>query len=152
MMKNTFYLLSLLLVFGSCKTYSEDDLLEFDNQIQELIKKNGWNMERAESGLYYEIIEEGNGEAYIRFNDQVTFYYTGRLTDGEVFQQIDKDVPLSFRVRELIIGWQEGLSFLKEGGSVRLVIPPHLGYGDKQTGLVPPNSILIYELSVLEVI
>jgi FKBP-type peptidyl-prolyl cis-trans isomerase FkpA len=151
-MQKVLTILSMLFILTSCKTYSEEDLKQFDSQIQDYIKKNSWNMERTESGLYYEIIEEGNGDEFIRFNDQVTFYYTGKLTDGEIFQKIDEDVPLTFRARELIIGWQEGLSFIKEGGTIRLIIPPHLGYGDKQTGLVPPNSILIYELSVLEVI
>jgi FKBP-type peptidyl-prolyl cis-trans isomerase len=65
---------------------------------------------------------------------------------------IKQQDALTFQVRELIIGWQEGLSYLRNHGKIHLIIPPHLGYGSKKTGLIEPNSILVYELEVLEVL
>lgn len=136
----------------SCGTYSDSDIQYFDDQIQEIITKNNWTMQRTDSGLYFEIIDAGTNSDHIRFTDQVIFYYIGKLSDSSTFQIIDKDDPLSFRVSELIVGWQEALSLISEGGTIRIILPPQLGYGSKDTGLISANSILIYELTVLEVI
>jgi FKBP-type peptidyl-prolyl cis-trans isomerase FkpA len=97
-------------------------------------------------------VNEGDGEDYIRLTDNVTFTYRGSFITGEVFQIIKEQEALSFQVRELIVGWQEALSLLKNHGKINIIIPPHLGYGSKETGLIKPNSILVYELEVLDVI
>lgn len=136
----------------ACKTYNEDDLSNFDQQIQDYIKENNLQFEKSESGLYYSIIDFGDGDALIRLTDQVTFMYKGSYLSGEVIQVIQEQDALTFQVRELIAGWQEALSYLTNHGKIHLIIPPHLGYGNKKTGLIEPNSILVYELEVLEVI
>jgi FKBP-type peptidyl-prolyl cis-trans isomerase len=145
------YILGVLML-TACKTYSDDDLTSFDQQIQDYLKKNSLDFEKSESGMYYSIIHEGDGEEFIRLTDEVTFTYRGSFLSGEVFQVIKQQDALTFQVRELIIGWQEGLSYLRNHGKIHLIIPPHLGYGSKKTGLIEPNSILVYELEVLEVL
>ncbi len=139
-------------IFGGCQTYNEGDLAQFDQEIQTFIASKADDFTKSESGLHYKIIDEGTGEDYIRMTDEVTFAYKGTFLSGEVFQIITAEDAITFQVRELIAGWQEALMMLKENGKIHVIIPPHLGYGNKQTGLIPPNSILYYELQILRVI
>lgn len=141
----------LLFSIASCTTYSERDLESFDQQIQSHLDSTGLKMERTEEGLYYSIIEEGEGEEYIAYKDNVTFYYKGSFLTGNTFQAIDKNDPLSFTVSQLIIGWQDALMMLKKGGSIHIIIPPQMGYADQRSDVIPANTILEYKLTVLDV-
>ncbi len=145
------FLLSLAILVLGCKTYSEDDIDSFNKTIETYIEEHDLNMTKSESGLYYSILEETEQAPLIRYTDQVSFYYTGEFLNGEVFQIIPQEEALTFKVQELILGWQEGLMQLQGAGSIVLIIPPHLGYGAKKTDKIPPNSILKYTLTVNEV-
>lgn len=141
--------LTLLLI--GCQTYSEEDRSQFEKKIEKFIAEKDLDFNRLESGLYYKIESESVDSEPIKYTDQVTFYYTGEFLNGEVFQQIPENDPLTFKVKELIAGWQEGLMQLKGAGTIKLIIPPHLGYGTEDTEKIPPNSILYYDLTVLRV-
>lgn len=140
-----------LFSIASCTTYSERDLDSFDQQIQSYLDSTGLEMERTEDGLYYSIIEEGEGEEYIGYNDHVTFYYKGSFLNGNTFQAISEKDPLNFTVSQLIIGWQDALMMLKKGGKIHVIIPPQLGYADQKSDVIPANTVLVYELGVLDV-
>lgn len=144
-------LIVLIFSITSCSTYSEKDLNSFDDQIQNYLDSTGLEMEKTEDGLYYSILEEGSGEEYIKYKDQVTFHYKGSFLNGNTFQVIDENNPLNFKVNQLIIGWQDALMMLKKGGRIHIIIPPQLGYANKASGLIPANTILMYELTVLDV-
>lgn len=148
-MKYCFVIILGLLV-SNCSTYSDSDKESFDDKIQKHIDSNGLEMTRAENGLYYNILDRGADEN-IKITDRVTFYYTGEFLNGEVFQTIPQKDALTFQVRELIVGWQDALTLVGNGGEIEVIIPPHLGYGSKNTELVPPNSILKYRLKVINV-
>jgi FKBP-type peptidyl-prolyl cis-trans isomerase len=148
---NVFFIGALAFILGACSGYSNTELAAFDDEIQALLIANNLTMDRLENGLYIDVIHSGNGEELIKITDEVTFYYTGYLSDGSVFQSIPKDEPLTFPVRSLIAGWQDALSFVSEGGKLKVIIPPQLGYGSKNTELVPPNSVLMYDMTVVEV-
>jgi len=145
-----YYFLIIGLFVTSCSTYSDSDKELFDRKIENYIDSAGIDMTRAENGLYYNIIDQGEEED-IKITDRVTFHYTGAFLDGEVFQTIPKDEALTFYVRELIVGWQDALTLIGNGGEIEVIIPPHLGYGTKNTELIPPNSILKYRLKVIDV-
>ena len=85
----------------------------------------------------------------------VTVHYTGKLQDGTVFdssQRIGQE-PLRFTwgVGQVIDGWDQGVIGMKVGGQRKLIIPPELGYGSQDKGVIPPNSTLIFEVELLEV-
>ena len=142
----------LVLVFFACKTYNETDKQNFQSTIENYIDSLSLDFQVLENGLYYNIINKGDsGFGKIKPTDRITFTYIGSFLDGEVFQEIDKNEPITFKVIELISGWQDGLSMISKNGEIELIIPPHLAYGDKKTGLIPPNSILKYKLKILEV-
>lgn len=141
--------LLILFILGACATYSDEELKSFDNKIKSYLKKKDIICEKSSSGLYYKIIEEGEGD-YIQYKDHVHFKYKGEFIDGKVFDE-QKD-PVEFDVSTLIAGWKEIMLELKPGGKAYLVVPPHLGYGTKNLDDIPKNSILVYELEVVEVI
>jgi FKBP-type peptidyl-prolyl cis-trans isomerase FkpA len=147
-MKKIVLLLLVLVSFTACRTYSEDDKQSFDTQIKTYLEKKGIECERSESGLYYKIIEEGEGE-YIKFTDVVSFTYKGEFLDGEVFDNEKK--PVDFMVKDLIGAWKEIMLELKPGAKAFLVAPPSLGYGDRQLDDIPANSILVFNMEVVGV-
>lgn len=136
-------------IFTACKTYSEDDKRTFDQQIEAYLKENKKECERSSSGLYFTILEQGEGRK-IMYNDKVKFTYKGELLDGTVFD--NRTEPVEFDVKVLIAAWQEIMLMLNEGGKAYLVAPPHLGYGTHNLEDIPPNSIIVFTMEVVEVI
>lgn len=137
-----------LLILTACTTYSEDDKSTFDKQIESYLKKNNKKCDRSESGLYYQIIEQGKGRK-IKYGDRVSFTYKGELLDGTVFDKQTK--PIEFDVDILIAAWKEAMLMLNEGGKAYIVAPPQLGYGTHELEDIPTNSIIVYTMEVVEV-
>ena len=102
------------------------------------------------SGLQYEIITEGTGKKPLASN-KVTCHYHGTLIDGTVFDSsVKRGQPATFPLNMVISGWTEGLQLMPEGSKWRFFIPPHLAYGERQTGAhIGPNSTLIFEVELL---
>lgn len=142
----------ILFFLSSCSSnYSDKEIATFDQVIQEYLDSAEISMDKTEEGMYYTIIEEGEGEDFISHKDQVTFYYTASFLGGNSFQMIDENDPLIYNVGQLIYGWQDALMMLKKGGRIKIIIPPQLGYGKKKTGLIQPSTILQYDLTVMDV-
>lgn len=106
----------------------------------------------TETGLQYEEIVVGNG-AVPRYGQTVTVHYTGWLTNGTKFDSsLDKGQPFQFVLgaREVIRGWDEGVSTMRIGGKRRLIVPPDLGYGDRGAGgVIPPGATLVFDVELL---
>jgi FKBP-type peptidyl-prolyl cis-trans isomerase len=104
------------------------------------------------SGLQYQVITEGTGKKPTP-TSSVTVHYTGKLTDGTVFDSsVQRGQPATFPLNQVIKGWTEGLQLIKEGGKAILYIPYDLGYGDRGAGgQIPPYSTLIFEVELLKV-
>lgn len=84
----------------------------------------------------------------------VTVHYTGRLTDGTVFDSsTDRNEPFKFVLGDtrIIKGWNQGIVGMRVGGTRILIIPAELAYGAEATGPIPPNSTLIFEIELLNV-
>ncbi len=143
-------LLILFVAFSSCQTYSDSDLSTFDEKIQKFIKKSKIKYQKSESGLYYFIENEGEGD-FVKLTDEVSFTYEGKLLDGTVFDGENKRKPIKFQVSKLIQAWQETMLYLKKGGKAKIISPPQLGYGDYDLEDIPKNSILVFELEVVDV-
>ena len=116
------------------------------------------NAERGEvhttaTGLQYEVIEKGQGRSP-KANDRVEVHYTGRLLDGTVFDSsVERGVPATFGVTQVIPGWVEALQLMKEGDKWRLYIPSNLAYGPQGApGAIGPNATLIFDVELIKVI
>lgn len=112
------------------------------------------NVKTTPSGLQYEILTEGDGPCP-EATDQVEVHYTGKLLDGTVFDSsVDRGVPATFGVTQVIPGWVEALQLMKAGSKWRLYIPSNLAYGPAGTpgGPIGPNQTLIFDVELLKVI
>ena len=107
-----------------------------------------------DNGLIIEDIIIGVGTTAEKYSI-ATVHYTGKLHDGTVFdssQKIGRE-PLRFTlgVGQVIDGWDQGVIGMKVGGQRKLKIPPKLGYGSQDLGVIPPYSTIIFEVELLEV-
>lgn len=109
-------------------------------------------IETTESGLQYEVIEEGEGE-HPAASDRVTVHYTGTLIDGTVFDSSrERGQPATFALNQVIPGWTEGLQLMKEGAHYKFYIPSELAYGERGAGdVIEPGSTLIFDVELIEV-
>jgi len=107
------------------------------------------------SGLQYLVLSSGptDGESPTT-SDSVLAHYHGTLIDGTVFDSsVDRGEPVEFGVTQVISGWTEALQLMKIGDKWRLFLPPELAYGEQSpTPTIPPNSALIFEVELLEVL
>lgn len=104
--------------------------------------------------LVTEDIRVGGGKE-VKSGDTVSVHYTGWLADGTKFDSSrDRSQPFNFTLGagRVIAGWDDGLPGMKVGGKSRLTIPSSLGYGAQGVaGVIPPNSVLIFEVELLNV-
>jgi FKBP-type peptidyl-prolyl cis-trans isomerase FklB len=112
--------------------------------------KNRAEIVELESGLQYEVLVDAKGNKPTATNT-VTCHYHGTLIDGKVFDSsVKRGQPASFPLNRVISGWTEALQLMSVGSKWRLYLPPHLAYGEQQTGpLIAPNSTLIFEVELL---
>lgn len=120
------------------------------------LAENGKRVEvkTTPSGLQYEVLTEGDGPRP-EANDQVEVHYTGKLIDGTVFDSsVDRGMPATFGVTQVIPGWVEALQLMKAGSKWRLFIPSNLAYGPNGGPGSPigPNATLIFDVELLKVI
>lgn len=120
------------------------------------LAENGKRVEvkTTPSGLQYEVLTEGDGPRP-EANDQVEVHYTGKLVDGTVFDSsVDRGMPATFGVTQVIPGWVEALQLMKAGSKWRLFIPSNLAYGPNGAPGSPigPNATLIFDVELLKVI
>lgn len=111
------------------------------------------NIVKSDSGLYYEIIEEGDAKK-AGPQDSVKLHYEGSLPDGTVFDSSkQRGQPATFPVAGVVPGFGEGVQLVGAGGKVRLYIPPQLGYGERPPpgSRIPPNSVLVFDVDMIEV-
>tara|TARA_B110001454_G_scaffold211846_1_gene227976 strand:- start:167 stop:727 length:561 start_codon:yes stop_codon:yes gene_type:complete len=100
----------------------------------------------TDSGLQYKVVREGEGPSPTA-GDIALVGYTGTLVDGKVFDQSEQ---AAMPVDGVVPGFAEGLQLMKRGGEYQLFIPPALGYGDKESGPIPANSLLIFSVKLLD--
>ena len=103
--------------------------------------------------LQYEVITEGTG-VMPETTDTVRVHYHGTLLDGTVFDSsIERGEPVQFAVSGVIRGWTEVLQLMKTGAKWKAYIPPALAYGVRGSApRIPPNSLLIFAIELLEII
>lgn len=106
----------------------------------------------TESGLQYEVINEGNGDKPAA-SDTVVVHYTGTLIDGTVFDSsVERGTPATFGVTQVIPGWVEALQLMQVGAKWRLYIPSDLAYGPRGAGgAIGPNSTLIFDVELIQI-
>jgi len=105
------------------------------------------------SGLQYRVLAAGDPKAPLPGpQDQITVRYRASLADGTEIDRSDEHAqPAAFKLNSVIKGWREALSAMRPGAKWQVFVPPELGYGANSPPPIPPGSLLIYELELLQV-
>ena len=136
-----------------------EDLAKYENAaILKYIKDNNLgSFTPTGTGLYYKVNTAGAGDS-ILLDSTIKVSYTGKLLNGKAFETVTDDNATSFVLNDLAKGWQQGIPKVRQGGSIRLIMPSHLGYGisgstNPYTGLtdIPPFSALDFDIKVIDV-
>ena len=129
-------------------------LVDKDTEIIEnYIKRRDWNMAVTETGLWYEIYQQGNGPE-IKGNDQITYNYSVWLLDGTLCYSSDSLGVGSFVVGKGRVesGLEEGVLMLKRGSKSRFILPPHLAHGlIGDENRIPARATLIYDIEIVDI-
>ncbi len=137
-----------LILFLSCNRNSIDQQTANDDvTIQSYIASAHINATKDASGLYYDVINPGSGAAPASFST-ITATYTGFVINGVYFAT---NATITSQLSSLIQGWQIGLPHIKAGGTIILLVPSTLGYGGAFQEDIPPNSVLIYNITLKNV-
>ena len=164
MLKYLSGLLLIALVAASCLKNNDDAGCPYTNtsitapaaeqdSIKAYLDSNDIEAVRHPSGFFYQIVESGTGTDTVDLCSQILITYKGMLRNGTVF---DKGDNVIFVLGSLIEGWKKGIPLLKKGGSIKLFIPPTLGYGSEDLRdntyqvVIPANSMLIFEVKLLD--
>lgn len=116
----------------------------------DLTAKEG--LKALRGGVYYEVLQSGDGNRQPNPRSKVTCHYKGMLINGKVFDSSwQRNAPATFRVNMLISGFQIALVNMCVGDHWRVYIPALKGYGENAVGEIPANSTLIFEILLLEV-
>lgn len=158
----------IVIGFGACKK-TTDPLIQYNAQkaiddkiIQDYLKANNLTAKRTDSkstdtsGVYYIIKpgEEGVGSDLFTSSTQVTVGDTGRILTSQVVISKTNDFHPSYRLSDVIKGWQLGIPLMKKNGKIRLFIPSRYAYGPyPQDSLhLPANSVLDFDIQLYNVI
>ncbi len=119
-------------------------------RIQNYIERKHLRMTETKTGLWYQVLKEGEGETF-RENDRIIMDYECSLLDGtKCYSSADlgpKELVLGHS--DIEAGLNEGLRLLKSGSEAIFIIPPFLAYGllgDRK--LIPPRAVLVYNIRV----
>ncbi|WP_207429480.1 FKBP-type peptidyl-prolyl cis-trans isomerase [Pedobacter sp. SYSU D00535] len=153
-MRKLVLLLIAAISLAGCKKndpYNAQKQLEADEQLIKafIAEKNITNAQRHASGMYYVITSPGAGNFQYTQSSGVQVKYKLRLLNGtEIEQPTD---PVCLTLGRVIPGWQYGIPLIQKGGKIRLLIPSVYAYGPNPAGAIPANSVLDFDIEVLDV-
>lgn len=147
----TFQLIAFIFLF-SLSSWAATNSLDSIETLEEYFEQEDINPEKIKEGLYVNITKRGSG-AVPKTGDYVKVKFIGKLLNGKVFDQSEKDFPFVYQsgYRQVIKGWELGMSKFKVGGKGQLFVNPEYGFGKSSIGSVPGNSALVYDIELLEI-
>ncbi|MBQ2019401.1 MAG: FKBP-type peptidyl-prolyl cis-trans isomerase [Rikenellaceae bacterium] len=127
-------------------------LQESEDFLAKIEKDKKW--QKTESGLLYQIVEEGDAEVRAtKITDKVKVHYKGLNMEGKQFDSsYDRGEPAEFPLNAVIKGWGEGVMLIGQGGKIKMWLHPDLAYGPQaMSEEIGPNAALYFEVELLEV-
>jgi FKBP-type peptidyl-prolyl cis-trans isomerase FkpA len=108
---------------------------------------------KLDSGVIYIEEKAGTGDSP-KATDKVKVHYTGKLTDGTVFDSsVERGQPATFPLNQVIKCWTEGVVQMKPGGKAKIVCPSDVAYGDRGAPpKIKPGSTLVFDVELLEIV
>lgn len=151
MMKRILLFLLVAAVSVQCKKDEEENQSEIDAEIiTAYIAANELDAENIGNGLYFVDEETGTGESPTA-SSSVRVAYTGYYTNGQVFDASGSN-GVVFGLNQVIRGWTVGIPYFKEGGKGKLIIPSEMAYGANPPSGIPPNTVLVFDIHLIEVL
>ncbi len=126
---------------------------EATGKSDEFLTKNAENEEYTvlDSGVQYRVITEGSGDMPT-IDDTIEVHYKGTLVNGEEFDSsYQRNMTAVFPLNGVIPGWQEVLPLMSIGSTWEVIIPPDLAYGERGSGRIGPNEVLIFEINLIDI-
>lgn len=119
--------------------------------LDENAKREG--VQVTDSGLQYEVLEQGEGEKP-QATSKVKTHYHGSFIDGQVFDSsITRNEPAEFNLDQVIPGWTEALMLMPAGSKYRIAVPYQLAYGDiGSPPTIPPFATLMFEIHLIDIL
>lgn len=118
--------------------------------IEKYIAEKGLKAQSTPNGIYYVMEQEGSG-GNPTAQSVVKVHYEGTLLNGSKFDSsYDRNQPIEFPLQQVIPGWQQGIPLFKKGGKGLLIIPSGLAYGKQSPPPIPPNSVLVFKVELLD--
>jgi len=148
-MKYTLVIIVLALFVSCSKEKEKDYIVENEIEIADYIAKHNLDAKKSNTGLYYVVDEAGTGKE-ASLNSYVNVAYKGYFTNERVFDESNSDGVFT-NLQQVIKGWTEGITYFKEGGSGKLLVPAHLAYGNSTTGTIPGGSVLVFDIKLIKV-
>ncbi len=148
---------TLLLLFLSLSFLSQAEQLQSATDtiitIEEYLNANELKAQISEKGVYYHIENHGNGEQP-KSGDYVKVRFKGMLLNGKVFDESPEEEAFVFQLgyRQVILGWEHGIPLFPVGSKGNLYVPAEMAYGSQGVGLVPPNTPLLFEIELLDIL
>jgi FKBP-type peptidyl-prolyl cis-trans isomerase FkpA len=127
-----------------------DQLVADTTIIANYLQQNSLDAVKHPSWVYYNIEEAGSYPTPTIYS-YVQVKYTGYLTNDSIFDS-SGDKSATFQLGRLIGGWQIGLQMIGKGGKIRLYVPSYYGYGTSATSSIPANSVLIFDIELLDIL
>jgi FKBP-type peptidyl-prolyl cis-trans isomerase FkpA len=155
-MKNLLVIAALMMVSLSCKKSdgcTGVDPSAEDAKMLAFASQNGYTVTKHSTGMYYQVLNAGSG-ATPTLGSKVYITYTGKFLDGTVFDSSTNPSSTAAgnaTLNDFIEGWKIGIPLIKKGGSIRLIIPSSLAYGCSGRGSIPANTVLYFDVNLIDV-
>jgi FKBP-type peptidyl-prolyl cis-trans isomerase len=142
------------LALGGCKDHKKaaENLSAGQTFLAENAKKPG--VKTLPDGVQYEVVRSGPATGLRpKKGDLLKVHYEGKLTTGEVFDSsFERGAPAVMELDQLIPAWMEVIPMMRPGDEWRLYVPPEQGYGENGAGPIPPNSVLVFRIELIDVL
>jgi len=151
-MRNKYFLVPILFVLFGC-IQDSPNVQQISNMKFFIENQSYDGINIIEPGLQYVVLESGDiNSPSPSLSDTITAHFHGTLTDGTVFwSSVESNEPLTVQLSGLIEGCQKAISLMKRGDKWKVFIDPAMAYGDEGRPGIPSNSILIFEIELLEI-
>jgi FKBP-type peptidyl-prolyl cis-trans isomerase len=139
-------------IIADISVYPETTQWQLDDKIiTDFLAEKGITAVKHPSRVYYQVNQAGTGTTPIEASSTVTVKYTGRLLTGTVFDKTEADSTYEAVLSQQIISWRKVLIGFTKGTKLRIFAPSDLSYGTLGRDIIPPNSILDFDIEIVEV-
>jgi len=149
MINKILVVIAIISLSFSCKKTDTTQTDIDDKIIQDYLSNKKINATKTKTGLYYTISKVGEGKQVLE-NSTVYLKYKGYFSNDSIFDQSKTGMYFDLNGEE-IRGFKEGLTYFKVGGSGSIFVPSKLAYGKTTNGVIPSNSVLFFDIDVIEI-